>query len=65
MKKYIFNRIIQALICLFFITIIVFALTHLSGDPVMLMVPPEGLGLQKAPATCFYGTGRRPRRAPR
>ena len=41
MKKYIFKRIIQSLVCLFFVTIIVFALTHLSGDPVMLMVPPE------------------------
>jgi len=41
MKKYIFNRLIQAVVCLFFITIIVFGLTHLSGDPVMLMVPPE------------------------
>ena len=29
------------MVCLFLITIIVFALTHLSGDPVMLMVPPE------------------------
>jgi peptide/nickel transport system permease protein len=41
MKKYIFNRLIQAVVCLFFITIIVFGMTHLSGDPVMLMVPPE------------------------
>ena len=41
MKKYIFKRIIQSLVCLFFVTIIVFALTHLSGDPVLLMVPPR------------------------
>ena len=41
MKKYIFSRILQALVCIFFITIIVFSLTRLSGDPAMLMVPPE------------------------
>jgi peptide/nickel transport system permease protein len=41
MKKYIFNRLLQALVCLLLITIIVFGLTHLSGDPVMLMVTPE------------------------
>jgi len=41
MKKYIFKRLIQAVVCLILITIIVFAMTHLSGDPVMLMVPPE------------------------
>jgi peptide/nickel transport system permease protein len=29
------------MVCLFFVTIIVFSLTHLSGDPVMLMVAPE------------------------
>ncbi|MEE9437035.1 MAG: ABC transporter permease, partial [Candidatus Adiutricales bacterium] len=41
MKKYIFSRVLQALVCIFFITIIVFSLTRLSGDPAMLMVPPE------------------------
>ncbi|MBW2053389.1 MAG: ABC transporter permease [Deltaproteobacteria bacterium] len=41
MKKYIFNRIIQALFCVVLITIIVFSLTRISGDPVLLMVPPE------------------------
>jgi peptide/nickel transport system permease protein len=41
MKRYIFNRVIQALVCIVIITIIVFSLTRISGDPVMLMVPPE------------------------
>jgi len=41
MKKYIFKRLIQSLVCLFFVTIIIFSLTRFSGDPVMLMVPPE------------------------
>ncbi|MBW2087116.1 MAG: ABC transporter permease, partial [Deltaproteobacteria bacterium] len=41
MKRYIFNRIVQALFCVVLITVIVFALTRISGDPVLLMVPPE------------------------
>ena len=41
MKKYIFQRIIQSFVCVVSITIIVFFLTRISGDPVLLMVPPE------------------------
>ena len=41
MKRYIFNRIIQALFCVVLITVIVFSLTRISGDTVLLMVPPE------------------------
>ena len=41
MKRYILKRIFQALICLIGVTIIIFFLTRLSGDPVLLMVPPE------------------------
>jgi ABC-type dipeptide/oligopeptide/nickel transport system permease component len=41
MKRYIFKRLIQSLICVIAVTIIVFMLTRLTGDPVMLMVPPE------------------------
>jgi peptide/nickel transport system permease protein len=41
MKKYIFSRIIQAIICIIGVSIIVFSLTRITGDPVLLMVPPE------------------------
>lgn len=41
MKRYILKRIFQAAICLIGVTIIIFFLTRLSGDPVLLMVPPE------------------------
>jgi peptide/nickel transport system permease protein len=41
MKRYILNRIFQSVICLIGVTIIIFFLTRLSGDPVLLMVPPE------------------------
>jgi peptide/nickel transport system permease protein len=41
MKGYIIRRLFQALICLIGVTIVIFSLTRLSGDPVLLMVPPE------------------------
>lgn len=41
MKGYIIKRFFQALICLIGITMVIFSLTRLSGDPVLLMVPPE------------------------
>ena len=41
MKKYIVGRIVQAIVCIIGVSIIVFALTRITGDPVLLMVPPE------------------------
>ena len=41
MKRYILKRIFQSVICLIGVTMIIFFLTRLSGDPVLLMVPPE------------------------
>ena len=41
MKRYIFRRTIRALITILGISIIVFSLVHISGDPVALMLPPE------------------------
>ncbi|MBW1705956.1 MAG: ABC transporter permease [Deltaproteobacteria bacterium] len=41
MKIYITKRIIQAFFCIFVITIVIFMLTRLSGDPALLMVGPE------------------------
>jgi peptide/nickel transport system permease protein len=41
MRGYIIRRFFQALICLIGVTIVIFSLTRLSGDPVLLMVPPE------------------------
>ncbi|MBW2061702.1 MAG: ABC transporter permease [Deltaproteobacteria bacterium] len=39
MKRYILRRLVQAVITIIGISIIVFLLTHLSGDPVALMAP--------------------------
>ena len=41
MFRFIFNRLIHALFVLLMISIAVFIISHLSGDPVYLMVPPE------------------------
>jgi len=41
MLRYILKRFIQAAICLLGISIIIFMLSHLSGDPALLMSPPE------------------------
>jgi len=40
-KRYILKRLVQSLFCLVGVTLIVFYLTRISGDPVLLMVPPE------------------------
>jgi ABC-type dipeptide/oligopeptide/nickel transport system permease component len=41
MQRYILKRVIQGLICLVAISIIVFSLVHLSGDPAMLLLGPD------------------------
>ena len=41
MRKYILNRLIQSIICIFFISLIVFFIARLTGDPIVLMVPQE------------------------
>lgn len=41
MKRYIFRRLIRAAITIIGISIIVFSLVHVSGDPIALMLPPE------------------------
>jgi peptide/nickel transport system permease protein len=41
MQRYIFKRLIQAVICMIGVSIIVFMLSRLSGDPLDLMMPPE------------------------
>jgi peptide/nickel transport system permease protein len=41
MKKYIFKRLIRAFFTVLGVSFFVFALIHVSGDPVALMLPPE------------------------
>lgn len=41
MHRYIVGRLVQALVSLFVVSIVVFALVRLSGDPIQIMAPPE------------------------
>ena len=41
MQRYILKRLLQSIVSLVAITIIVFMLVHLSGDPAVLMAPPD------------------------
>jgi len=41
MQRYILKRFLQAILCIIGVTIIVFAITRISGDPVAIMMPPE------------------------
>jgi ABC-type dipeptide/oligopeptide/nickel transport system permease component len=41
MQRYILKRLVLAVVSLFAVTIIVFSLTHLSGDPAVLMAAPD------------------------
>ena len=41
MQRYILKRFGQAIICIFGISILVFSIVHLSGDPVALLLAPD------------------------
>ena len=50
---YLINRVIQALVCIVGVSVIIFSITHLIGDPVQLLMPAEAseadrLAYQKA-----------------
>jgi peptide/nickel transport system permease protein len=40
-QRYIVGRLAQALVSLFVVSVVVFALVRLSGDPIQIMAPPE------------------------
>ncbi len=65
MQRYILGRLLQAVICIWGITLIVFILGRLSGDPAMLYAPPDAteqdiidiqvqLGLDKPLTTQYW-----------
>ena len=41
MSRYILGRLAQSLVSLFVVSVVVFALVRLSGDPIAIMAPPE------------------------
>jgi peptide/nickel transport system permease protein len=40
-QRYIFGRVVQSIVSLFIVSIVVFALVRLSGDPIQIMAPAE------------------------
>jgi peptide/nickel transport system permease protein len=65
MQKYILGRVVQVIICIWGITLIVFILGRLSGDPALLYAPPDAtaqdikkirtdLGLNKSVITQYW-----------
>ena len=41
MAKFILNRLFYSIFTILLVSVAVFVISHLSGDPVYLMVPPE------------------------
>src|SRR5919204_2187902 len=41
MQRYLLIRSLEGLATLFAVSLVIFVLTHLSGDPVSVMLPPE------------------------
>ena len=41
MQRYILGRLAQAVVSMFVVSMVVFALVRLSGDPIQIMAPPE------------------------
>ena len=41
MQRFILGRVIQSLVSMFVVSIVVFALVRLSGDPIQIMMPAE------------------------
>ncbi len=41
MQRYILGRLVQAVITILFVSVVVFALARLTGNPIYMMLPPE------------------------
>ncbi|OLC17928.1 MAG: ABC transporter permease [Candidatus Rokubacteria bacterium 13_1_40CM_69_27] len=41
MQRYIVGRLLQSIVSMFVVSVVVFALVRLSGDPIQIMAPPE------------------------
>ena len=65
MLSYLVRRLWHALLCVLGVSVIVFAITHMIGDPVNLLLPPEvsaadrqayrvSLGLDRGPVTQYF-----------
>ncbi len=58
MQRYILIRLFQAILAIWAVTVIVFALSHASGDPLTLLVPLDATHDEIAEVRRFYGLDR-------
>ena len=58
MQRYILIRLGQAILAIWAVTVIVFALAHVSGDPLTLLVPLDATHEEIAEVRRFYGLDR-------
>ncbi len=58
MQRYIIGRIIQAIVSMIVVSMVVFALVRLSGDPIQIMAPPEATEADIAAMRAYLGLDR-------
>lgn len=58
MQRYILGRIVQSLVSMIVVSIVVFALVRLSGDPIAIMAPPEATEADIAAMRTYLGLDR-------
>jgi peptide/nickel transport system permease protein len=57
-QRYILGRVVQSLVSLVVVSIVVFALVRLSGDPIAIMAPPEATEADIATMRAYLGLDR-------
>jgi peptide/nickel transport system permease protein len=58
MPRYVAGRILQSLVSMFVVSVVVFALVRLSGDPIQIMAPPEASQADIAMMRAYLGLDR-------
>jgi peptide/nickel transport system permease protein len=57
-QRYILGRVVQSVVSLFVVSIVVFALVRMSGDPIQIMAPPEASQKDIAMMRAYLGLDR-------
>ncbi len=58
MQRYIVGRLVQSLVSMVVVSMVVFALVRLSGDPIAIMAPPEATEADIAAMRAYLGLDR-------
>jgi peptide/nickel transport system permease protein len=56
--RYILERVVQSIVSMFVVSVVVFALVRLSGDPIQIMAPPEATDADIAMMRAYLGLDR-------